>query len=63
MWQVTFASNPRVLSELDHALRVDEEVLRWVVLKRQAFSPLPNTFKVARLAEQLMKEQLASQKH
>ena len=51
MWQLTFASTPKVLSEIDHSLRIDERVLRWAVLKRRHLSPLPNPFRVARAAE------------
>ena len=35
MSQVTFASAPNVLPEISHALRVDEKVVRWMVLKRK----------------------------
>ena len=51
MWQLTFASSPKVLTEIDHALRIDERVLRWAVLKRRHLSPLPNPFRVARAAD------------
>ena len=51
MWQLTFACNPEVLAEIDHSLRVDERILRWVVLKRQAFPALPNSYRIARAAE------------
>lgn len=51
MWQLTFAANPKVLSEIDHSLRIDERVLRWAVLKRRHLAPLPNPYRVARAAE------------
>ena len=51
MWQLTFACNPAVLAEIDHSLRVDERILRWVVLKRKAFPALPNSYRIARAAE------------
>ena len=35
MSQMTFASAPNVLPEISHALRVDEKVVRWMVLKRK----------------------------
>jgi len=35
MSQLTFASAPKVLPEISHALRVDEKVVRWMVLKRK----------------------------
>lgn len=53
MWQLTFAANSQALQEIDHLLRVDERVLRWAVLKRRPYSPLPNPFRIARTAEQV----------
>lgn len=53
MWQLTFAGNPKVLADIDHTLRVDERVLRWIVMKRRAFENLPNPYKVARAAEKV----------
>lgn len=53
MWQVTFAANPRALADIDHTLRIDERVLRWIVLKRRAFEPLPNPYRIARAAEKV----------
>jgi small subunit ribosomal protein S6 len=35
MSQLTFASAPKVLPEISHALRVDEKVVRWMLLKRK----------------------------
>ena len=51
MWQLTFASNPSVLADIDHSLRIDERVLRWAVLRRRHLNPLPNPYKVARAAD------------
>ena len=51
MWQLTFASPPAVLREIDHSLRVDERVLRWMVLKRRPYAPLPTPYRIARAAE------------
>ncbi|GAB4818326.1 hypothetical protein N2152v2_005372 [Parachlorella kessleri] len=53
MWQLTFAANAKVLADIDHTLRVDERMLRWIVLKRRPFEPLPNPYRVARAAEQV----------
>lgn len=53
MWQLNFASDPKVLPEIDHSLRVDERVLRWVVLKRRKVQPLPNPYRIARAADGL----------
>jgi ribosomal protein S6 len=60
MWQLTFASNAQALNEIDHSLRVDERVLRWVVLKRRPYGPLPNSYRVARTAEQVAQSLSAS---
>jgi ribosomal protein S6 len=60
MWQLTFASNPKVLAEIDHSLRIDERVLRWAVLKRRHLSSLPNPYRVARAAEAVMQESAAT---
>lgn len=51
MWQLTFAAPPQVLQEVDHALRVDETVLRWIVQKRQFLERLPNTYRIAQLTK------------
>lgn len=51
MWQINFAANPATLPELDHTLRVDERMLRWLVLKRQPYRRLPTPYRVARIAE------------
>lgn len=53
MWQLTFAVKPAVLAEIDHTLRVDERILRWVVLKRRPYGALPNPYRVARTAERV----------
>lgn len=53
MWQMNFAAAPKTLAELDHTLRVDERMLRWMVLKRRPYNPLPNPYAVARAAEKV----------
>eukprot|EP00887_Chlorella_sp_A99_P007142 scaffold2.g7142.t1 len=53
MWQLTFASPTAALGDLDHLLRVDERVLRWVVLRRRSYEPLPNTYRIARAAQEV----------
>ena len=42
MVQMSFNVAPKALPELDHSLRVDERVLRWITLKQQTLSPLKN---------------------
>jgi small subunit ribosomal protein S6 len=51
MWQLTFAADAAALRDVDHALRVDERVVRWALLRRRALPPLPNPFQIARAAE------------
>jgi ribosomal protein S6 len=51
MWQINFAASPQTLPELDHTLRVDERMLRWMVFKRQPYRRLPTPYNVARIAE------------
>lgn len=51
MWQLTFAAKQDVLSEIDHTLRVDESVLRWIVQKRKYLDNLPNTHRVSKMAQ------------
>jgi small subunit ribosomal protein S6 len=45
MVAMDFLVGPKLLPELDHALRVNEDVLRWVVLKKSAYDRLPRTTK------------------
>lgn len=53
IWQMTFASGPDVVSEVEHGLRLDEGVIRWAVLKRRKDGEaLPTSYRVARLAEE-----------
>lgn len=51
MWQLNFAAAPSTLPDLDHTLRVDERMLRWMVLKRRPYPALPSPYAVARAAE------------
>jgi ribosomal protein S6 len=41
MWQMNFALSPDKLPEINHELRVNENVLRWIVMKRPATASLP----------------------
>ena len=50
MWQINFAAKPETLPDLDHILRVDERMLRWLVLKRRPYLPLPTPHRVSRMA-------------
>lgn len=51
MWQLTFAAVPDTVKEMEDALRLDERVIRWVVLKRKKNEPLPSSYRIARAAE------------
>lgn len=42
--KMTFNAPPRVIAEAQHALRVDERVLRWLFTKKRALKRL-NDFK------------------
>lgn len=53
VWQLTFAAPPTALNDLDHSLRVDERIVRWSVLKRRKFAPLPNPYRVAQAAKEV----------
>lgn len=35
-------------------LQVDDRIIRYVVLKREPFKPLPTTYRIARMAERKM---------
>lgn len=56
MWQVNFAASPKTLQDIDHSLRVDERVLRWIVLKRRPYNRLPTPHAVAQRAEKLYQQ-------
>ena len=42
MWQMDFMLGPDALKEVNHELRVNENVLRWIVLKKKSSEQLPN---------------------
>lgn len=54
MWQMGFLADPRSLSELEHQLKVDERVLRHLVVKKRALPKLPNTYWLAKKAKALL---------
>ncbi len=54
MWQLDFAAAPPMLGELEHLLKVDDRVVRYVILRRAPFKPLPNTYKVANQAKRVL---------
>ena len=50
LWQMTFASGPETVAEIERGLRLDEGVVRWTVLKRLQKERLPSSYRVAELA-------------
>lgn len=62
MWQVQFMVTPPVLSALQHNLTVDERVLRYIVQKKRALPPYPNTHRVKSFADRLMQPTRAQQR-
>lgn len=50
LWQVTFASGPETVGDIEQGLRLDEDVIRWTVLKRLQTERLPSSYRVAELA-------------
>ena len=54
MWQVDFLAAPEVLPKLDHGLRVNEDMLRWKVFKKQQHPVQPNTHRVRKMVHKLL---------
>jgi len=52
MWQMGFMADPRTL--MDHQLKVDEHVLRFMVFRKRALPKLPNTYALAKKAKELL---------
>jgi hypothetical protein len=55
MWQISFAASPKVLEDLRQQLKLDERVLRHIVVKKAIFKPLPTTHSVKNQATELLK--------
>ncbi len=51
--QLSFATNPKTLSWLQHDLRTDERVVRWLLTKQEALPPMPKTKEIKRLEAEL----------
>lgn len=51
MWQMSFLVRPAALEEVNYNLQIDEDVLRWVVVKKRQHPARPNTHSVAKAAE------------
>ena len=48
MWQLDFAAAPQTLDDIKYELRINEDVLRWLVVKRKALPPLPKPHRMIR---------------
>ena len=54
MWQLTFMASPSAISELEHGLKVDERILRHLLVKKEPFKAMPNTYKVSKIATRML---------
>jgi ribosomal protein S6 len=53
MWQLDFAVAPQVLKDVNHELRINDQVLRWVVVKKAQYPPLHDLRHMLTRSEQL----------
>lgn len=60
MWQVTFIASPKVLPDLEHSLKVDERVLRHILVKKDPFKAMPSTATIKRKAMKTLESSAAS---
>lgn len=60
MWQLDFSAAPPALKDLEHLLKVDDRVVRYVILRKSIFKPLPTTYSVAKRAKHLLRTQQAN---
>ena len=58
MWQMTFVAAPETIQELQNGLKLDEQVLRYAVLKQPQRPSLPSTYAVAKQAMQRLVNEL-----
>ncbi len=58
IFQMDFMVDPVALEDLEHNLKVDERVLRYVLQKKDPLPRLPTTYKVSKLARALRERQL-----
>ena len=54
MWQINFLVRPSALPEMNRSLQIDEEVLRWVFVKKRQHPVNPHTHSVANAASRLL---------
>lgn len=53
MWQLQFKAAPAVLTDVEHNLKVDERVLRYLIQKQPDLPTMPNTHNVQKWARRL----------
>lgn len=53
MWQLQFKAAPAVLTDVEHNLKVDERVLRYLIQKQPDLPIIPNTHNVQKWARRL----------
>ena len=58
IFQMDFMVDPAALEDLEHNLKVDERLLRYVLQKKDPLPRLPTTYKVSKLARALRERQL-----
>ena len=51
--QLSLLSGPKMLSTLQHDLRTDERVVRWMLVKRQALARLPKQKELRQIESEL----------
>lgn len=56
MWQLGFMLSPTALPQLEHGLKVDERILRYIIIKKRSFRSFPNTYRVSQLARRLLRQ-------
>ena len=49
--QLSFATSPKTLSWMEHNLRTDERVVRYIVVKNRKLAKLPNQHQLQQLAD------------
>lgn len=53
MWQLQFKAAPGVLNDVEHDLKVDERVLRYLIQKQPDLPTMPNTHNVQKWARRI----------
>jgi ribosomal protein S6 len=54
VWQLQFKAAPSVLEDVEHNLRVDERVLRYLIQKQPDLPTMPNTHRVQKMARRIL---------